>query len=518
MDSPRLELRDVSKRFGTQLVLEDVSLEIGVGEVRGLVGQNGSGKSTLVKILSGYHEPEPGATIVVDGVPLKLPTTSERVRKAGIRHVHQDLGLVGELSVLDNIRVGRYVTGAFKRIRWRDERVVATAALQKLGVDVPLDTPVHLLPQSVRALIAIARAIQEKPDEPASLLVLDEATASLQAGEVEEVFSAIRSWTAHGGSVIYVSHRLDEVLTVANDVTVIRDGRVVETFANDGVTESDLVTKIVGFDLGSVYPSPPASRGKQLLTVAHVAADHIVDTGLTLHEGEILGVTGLPGAGFDELPYVIMGLEPDTSGTVTVGDTVLEAGHYTVRDAVRAGLALVPADRHRHGVALSLSVRENATLPSISRFARGGRMNRGAELDFLQEMIDDYGIVTAHSEQPIQQLSGGNQQKVALGKWLLGGTRVLMLHEPTQGVDPRSRRDIFQRVADAVEAGLGVLMFSVEYEDLAQLCNRVLVFQRGSIVWELDREHLSKQAIVDRCYRKKSIHAEPEPEPVRSRA
>jgi ribose transport system ATP-binding protein len=197
-----------------------------------------------------------------------------------------------------------------------------------------------------------------------------------------------------------------------------------------------------------------------------------------------------------------MGLEPDSQGTITVGQTVLQLGTYTIRDAVRAGLALVPADRHGHGIALPLTVRENATLPVISRFARGGRIGRRSEVEFLEEMVADFSIATSHPEQPIHQLSGGNQQKVALGKWFMAGAKILMLHEPTQGVDPRSRRDIFQKIAEAVQAGLSVIFFSLEYEDLAHLCDRVLVFQHGRIVWELDQRSLSKEAIVDRCYRR----------------
>ena len=493
-----LSVRELSKRFGSTRALERASLDVAPGEVHALVGQNGSGKSTLIKLLSGYHVPDDG-TLAIRGVELRPPLSPGKLRRLGVAFVHQDLGLVETMSVLDNLRVGRYETGFAGRIRWRDERARARTLLHTFGVDIDPRVPVGRLSQTEKAIVAVVRALQGFDElEGAGLLVLDEPTASLPENEVERLFAAVRRAKERGSSVLFVSHRLDEVLEISDRVSVLRDGRLVATRATSSLDERSLVALILGRDLGELYPDIAHSPAAPVLEVSTLSGAVARAVSFALREGEILGLTGLVGAGHDEVPYLLVGARPATSGDVSVAGRRLDISSPNA--AVRAGIALLPADRHRLAGIPRATVRENVTLPTLTAYRRLRGIDRGRERRDAQQVIERLQVSPRDPERRLVQLSGGNQQKALLGRWLKLGPPVLVLHEPTQGIDVGSRQAIFRILEETAAEGTSILYASSEYDDLAHLCDRVLVFRRGRVVRELSGARLTHDAIVDACY------------------
>jgi ribose transport system ATP-binding protein len=475
-----------------------VSLAIAAGEIHALLGQNGSGKSTLIKILSGYYTPDSG-TIAIRGAELKPPIASDELRRLGVSFVHQDLGLVDTMSVLDNLRVGRYATAFGGRIPWRRERERARALLRPFGLDVDPRLPVGRLSRTEKAIVAIARALQDFHElEGGGLLVLDEPTASLPEHEVDRLFAAVRRAKEEGSSVLFVSHRLEEALEISDRVSVLREGRLVATRPTAELDQRSLVASILGRDLGELYPDAELEPAAPLLEVRELTGAVARDVSFQLRESEILGLTGLVGAGHDELPYLVVGAQPAVSGEVAVRGRTLRP--RTPRAAVRAGIAFLPADRQRLAGTPRATVRENVTLPTLASYRRVRGLDRGRERREANAVLERLGVHPRDPERLLAQLSGGNQQKALLGRWLKMRPSVLLLHEPTQGVDVGARQAIFRILRDTAAEGASILYSSAEYEDLAHLCNRVLVFRRGRVVRELAGAGLTHDAIVDACY------------------
>lgn len=494
-----LELRGLSKAFGATQALDQVDLSIRRGRVHALIGQNGSGKSTLIKILSGYHAPDAG-TLEIQGHGVRLPFKAGEARAYGLSFLHQDLGLAPGMTVLENLRLGRFNTTAYGRLRWGEERRFAKALLKQMDLGVDPLTPVGRLSSAERALVAFLRAWQDLEGD-VGLLVLDEPTAYLPGPAVELLFDAIRRLTRQGSSVLFVSHRLDEVLQIADEISVLRNGRMVGTVEAAGASRERIVEMLLGRELGELYPEPGehgASEEVPPLRVRDLTGEIASGVTFELHAGEILGATGLLGMGHDEVPYLVFGARPAVRGDVEIGGRRLQRLTPTaVRDA---GVALLPADRtHQSGTAAA-TVLENLTLPDVSKYFRRGRLRHRRERNAVRELLETFAVQPAEPRRRLATLSGGNQQKALLAKWLHSEPRMLLLHEPTQGVDIGSRKQLFAIIREVADRGMAVFIASAEYEDLAHMCDRVLVMRRGRVVSELRGEELTEQAIVQHCY------------------
>ena len=500
-----LRLRGLSKTFGPARALDDVSLEIARGEIHGLVGRNGSGKSTLIKVLSGYHAPDPGATLELGGKPVTLPLPAAEAYRHGLAFVHQDLGLLPDVSVLENIRIGRFRTGRSGRIHWNAERRMVAEALARFGVRVNPDTLVGELREVDRASVAIVRGLIDLQSHEHGILVLDEPTAYLPRDSVEQLFKTVRTVAAAGTAVVFVSHRLDEVMALTHRTTVLRDGRVVGCVDTAASNEEDLIQLILGGQLEDFYPDASVPGTKVALRVSNLSGRVAKSVDFDVHTGEIVGLTGIAGAGYDEVPYLLFGARPASSGTVQVRNTTLDYSALAPKTTMNAGMALLPADRQRNGGVGDLTLTQNVSLPVLSSFFNNGRLRKRSERDTVGRLLLDYTVRPPLPDLKMGQLSGGNQQKALLAKWLQRDPPVLLLHEPTQGVDVGAKKDVFERLRAAAVAGAAIVFCSAEYEDLAHLCDRVFVFHDGRIVTTLSGADLTEDRIVEQCYRAEKI-------------
>ena len=499
MSAPVLAVERLAKSFGATRALKGVSLDVAAGDVHGLVGANGSGKSTLIKILSGYHDADEGA-VCVHGEPVRLPMSRAEAQRLGVAFVHQDLGLVGTASVLENLRVGRYETAPGRRIRWRAERERTRRLLRRFELEVNPDTPVERLSQTERAIVAIVRAVNDVEQHRGSgLLVLDEPTAALPAHEVHRLFAAVRTIAGSGSGVLIVTHNLDEVFSITTAVSVLRDGNVVASDPTAELDEPRLIELIVGRELAP--PAAPLEQraGSTAMTVHGLRGALADGVSFEARAGEILGLTGLVGAGHEEIPYLITGASPAADGTVALDAGELE--HPTPQRAQEAGLVLLPGDRQRQSAILGATVKENVTLPALKTF-RGalGHLDHRAERRAVRDVLERFDVRPPEPDRPMITLSGGNQQKALIGRCLRMQPKVLLLHEPTQGVDVGARQGIFATLRAAADQGAAVVYASVEYEDLANICDRVLVLRRGRVVADLRGEACTQEAIVANCY------------------
>lgn len=491
-----LQVADLTVRFGPTTALDGVSLTLHGGEVHGLLGHNGSGKSTLIKTLAGVNTPESG-TVTSNGEELTLPVSPTAARASGLAFVHQGLGLAQDLSVLENIAVVAFDTGRIGQIRWAHEARKAREELARFGVSVRLDTPVRELPPVEQAIVAIVRALASVEGPPGGrLLVLDEPTVYLPRDQVQRLFDAVRGFVAGGDAVLFVSHRIDEVLTLTDTISVLRGGRLVATEPTGALDERRIVALIVGRELAAAAPDTHHVTGEVAATFDDIGGAVLRGISFTVARGEILGVTGLAGSGFDELPYVLAGARPG-SGTVALGGRRVDVAGLDPRAAIAAGIVLIPADRARLGVIGEVSIRENVALPRMQRFFRGGLLREGAERAWVRELVDGFGVLHGGVDREMNTLSGGNQQKTVLAKWLAGDPDLILLHEPTQGVDVGGRFDIYRQLRDAADRGAAVVAAGESPEELAELCDRVLIVKDGALFGELRGARVEKHAIVD---------------------
>jgi ribose transport system ATP-binding protein len=496
-----LSARSVSKTFSGKTVLRDLDLDVRPGEVHGLLGQNGSGKSTFIKILAGFHAPDDGASLEIAGRPVALPLDPSEPHLLGLSFVHQDLGLVPEMTVLENLRIRSFETGFGWRIRWRRERRRVREALDRFGLQhVSPRVEIASLRDVERALVAIVRALEQLKGHTGGLLVLDEPTAYLPRDGVDRLFHAVRTVAAAGHGVLFVTHRLEEVRALTDRVTILRDGAHVETADTASLTERDLIERILGRSLGELYPSAHHMRGDIALSVDGVAGSVVRSFSLQLRRGEIVGLTGLLGMGQEQVPHLLFGSQPATAGRVELGGRALDLARMSPRRAIAEGIALLPANRLREGAAQAATVTENVTLATLSAYFRRGLLNHRRERRDVAAKMREFQVVPPEPMRVFAKLSGGNQQKALLAKWFATRPRIFLLHEPTQGVDIGAKQQIFAQIRDVAEAGGAVIIASVEYEDLAHLCDRVLVFRDGEVVAELDGADLVEHRIVEQCF------------------
>ena len=501
---PRLEARGLTKSFGGTQALRGVDLTLLPGEVHGLLGENGSGKSTLIKILAGFHASDAGE-LWIDGEAVRLPLETGQFRELGMSFVHQQLGLVESLSVLENLRVADLASSRSRfRISWRRERARARETFARYGLRLDPRAVVGDLKPVERALLAIVRAIEENRSAGrGGVVVLDEPTVFLPREGIERLFSLVREAAAGGAAILFVSHDLDEVREITDRVTVLRDGALVGTVVTAEASETQFVEMIIGRRLAAM--AEPAHHDRSTKTVgvevAGVSGASVRDVAFEMHEGEVVGLTGLLGSGFEEVPYLLYGARPAASGRLTIHGVAYELPHLTPHAALDAGMALIPADRPNDGCVGSLPVSENVSLAVLGEYWGRGMLDRRRMRREAGALMRQFDVRPADPSLPYGALSGGNQQKALLAKWFQTGPRLLLLDEPTQGVDVGARQQIYEQIRDATESrGMHVLCASSDYEQLSVLCDRVIVFGRGRIWRELVGTEVTKERIVEQCY------------------
>lgn len=493
--SPVLHVEHVTKSFPGQTVLRSVNLTLRRGEVYALTGHNGSGKSTLIKILAGFHRPDPGASAKMLGEPVDLYDPGGQWRQL-LHFIHQDLALVGSLSAIENIALmGGYSAGRFGRIDWRRTRERVDDLIARFGVALDVTVPVERLAPAERTLVALARALDGCGDDGCGILVLDEPTATLSARDTDQLFAVIRSLCARGVAVLFVTHHLDEIMSLADRVGVLRDGAMVAEQTSADVTEESLAELIVGHAVERLDRTPGDPDGDVLLDVDQLAGIRLRDLSTSVRVGEILGIAGLLGSGREEVGPLIFGVDQPTAGVVSVGGIELTGG--CPRQAIASGVGYVPADRKRLGFVADLTVAENMTLPMLRSISdRCGRISPGAERRVVGEWINSVHLAPPDPNTKLDRLSGGNQQKVVIAKALAPGPRVLVLEEPTQGVDIGAQVAIHRLIADAARGGRATVIVSDDLDELVALCDRVIVLHRGRMNLELARPDISADRIA----------------------
>ena len=523
---PAVEVRGISKDFGSNRALDRVDLRIGHGEVVGLLGQNGSGKSTLVKVLAGVYDPEPGGRLFVGGEEVALPLAPGQASEIGLSFVYQNLALATGLSVLENLTLGQRINArGWKPINWVSEHRSAAAVLDRYQVKLDLDRNAGDLVPVDQARLAIVRAAEDlrryraRTGGTHSVLVLDEPTVFLPEEEVDRLFDLIRAVVAEGAAVLFISHDLAAVRAITDRVVVLRDGRVVGEEVTARIHEEALVDLIVGASarLAEITPAEFApvedERAVELtaaavksvgeapdagerVVVEHLTDDRLHDLSFEIGAGEILGVAGLIGSGAEELPYLLFGARPAGSGTLRLGTETIDVGGLSPARSVRERIALVPADRAVQGLSQSLTLWENIVMLVEDEHYQSGIFHRGELIALAREAIDRFLIRPPRARNAMSTFSGGNQQKALLAKWLLARPRLLLLHEPTQGVDVGARRDIYRFVKSAADLHhMAVLWVTTEFGELAEVCDRVIVVTQGRHTATLAGEELNEEAI-----------------------
>ena len=478
-----IRLANLTKSFGAVRALKGVSFDLFGGEVHALVGENGAGKSTLIKIITGAEQPDAG-DIEVDGTPVaRLEPASAHA--FGIAAIYQQPALFPDLSAAENIALGVEQPLPARRVRWKARRERAEALLQRVGAQIDPDVEVRRLSMPQQQLVEIARAL----GTGAQMLVMDEPTASLTSREVRLLLELIRSLRSWGVGIIYISHRLEEVFRIADRVTVLRDGETVgvRNLSGDEVNESELIRLMVGREISTLFPPPAHAPGEVLLSVRELGrrSSGVHGVNFDVRAGEILGIAGLVGAGRTELARVLFGITPADSGAMMLAGRRLRL--RSPRDAVEAGIAYVPEDRRRHGVILEMSVAANASLAILPRLCSRGWLRFRAEQSLAWKYIRELGIKAPSPEIRAGNLSGGNQQKLALARWLAADPRVLILDEPTQGVDVGAKAEIHKLVRSLAARGLAVLMISSELPEILGMSDRIAVMRSGTITTVLER-------------------------------
>ena len=499
--APALLAERLSKTFGGERALDEVTFRVEPGEVHGLLGQNGSGKSTLIKILSGFHRPDAGGRLEVHGRAAGLPLAPGRFRRLGLAFVHQHLGLVPSLTVLENLMVGELASHTAGFIHWAGERRRARETFARFDLDFDPAARVAELPQVERALLAIVRAFEDIRAEQDTrgtpgVLFLDEPTPFLPREGVEQLFALVRGIVSEGASVVFVSHDVDEVIEITDRATVLRDGRVAGTLVTAEASRDAFISLIIGRRIEPFQATAQDFGAKPAdLAIRDLAGGSLADLALDLHAGEVVGLTGLIGSGFDEVPYLLFGARGADAGTLRLRGTEIDVTAMTPEAAIGYGFAMLPADRLGSGGVGELDVADNVTLPVLPAFRGRLGLDRRAMRARAADLGKLYAIRPNAPAMKLESLSGGNQQKVLLAKWLQAGPTLLLLDEPTQGVDVGARQQVFAAIAGAAARGAAILCASTDYEQLAQLCDRVLLFARGRVVRELRGADVTKDRI-----------------------
>jgi rhamnose transport system ATP-binding protein len=485
-----VRLRDVSKAFGGVHALRGVSFDLEPGEVHALVGENGAGKSTLVRILTGVLAPHEG-TIEIDGRPIDR-ADPVLMRALGVAPIYQQPALFPDLTVAENLAVGHEPASAWRRVDWRSRRDRARKLLARVGADINVDAPAHTLRMAEQQLVEIARALGTE----ARIVLMDEPTAALTGREAARLFELVRDLRTRGIGIVYISHRLEEVTALADRISVLRDGRLVATRPAAGIARDELIQLMVGRELQTIFPKRDVPIGEVVLETERLACRATGIHGVSLHvrAGEILGLAGLVGAGRTELAHALFGLTPADSGVVRLREGAIAA--RTPAAALDLGVAYLPEDRRRHGVVGEMSVAANMTLASLHDVTRAGLLDFRKEREIATTYASRLAIKARSVDDPVSTLSGGNQQKVALARWLVTRPAVLILDEPTQGVDVGAKAEIHRLIVDLASGGLAILLISSELPEILGMSDRIAVMRGGTIVKTLDRAAATQESIM----------------------
>ncbi len=499
---------NISKFFPGTRALDHVSLEVRPGEIHGLIGGNGSGKSTLIKILSGIYVGDPGGRVEIGGKACGSDeVTPEFARDNGLHVVHQDLGVFPDLCVAENLTLGnRYEQRSSGLIRWPDVRRRAERLIEQFEIDARPDDSMRAIRQSSRTLVAIARACQDEQTRGSGLLILDEPTASLPAHEVAVLLDKLRAYAAAGQSILYVSHRLDEILQLTDRVTVLRDGKNVGTFETAELDEDGVVTLVAGPSARTSFSETPAEvttridqePGHTRLVVDELRSGGLRDVSFSVAPGEIVGIAGLLGSGRSTLLQSLFGLAPQAGGSVTLDGN--DVRFTSVAQAMQAGVAHVPENRAEQAIFVDESVALNLAAGRTQEFKRGMRIRYRSLRNDAKRLVASFGIKTASVDSTIATLSGGNQQKVVMARWVSCEPRLLLLDEPSQGVDVGARAEIWRIVRDAASRGTSVVVVTSDFEELASVVDRALVLRDGTVVAELTRTDLTAHSLTRLVY------------------
>ncbi len=496
-----LEMRDITKRFPGVLALDKAQLQLRPGEVHCLLGENGAGKSTMMKILAGAQQKDSGA-ILLDGQEIEIHSP-HHAQQLGISMIYQEFNLSPYLSVAENIFLGREPRiGRTPFIDWRRLYTDAREILGRIKVDLDVKRPVYELSIAQQQMVEIAKALSVN----AKIIVMDEPSATLTDHELVALFDLIKGLRRQGIGIIYISHRLEEVFEIGSRVTVMRDGQHVATHDACDLKREDIIRMMVGRELKDEFPKEIFARGGEKLRVEGLTrAGHFRDIGFTLHTGEIVGLTGLVGAGRTEVARAIFGADKITGGKI-----FLDGKEITVvspQDAIAHGIGLLTEDRKHQGLVLGMTVRENTTLANLKSLMRGPFVDRRRERAIAEEYVKELHIKTPSIEQTAQNLSGGNQQKVVLAKWLYTKSQVLIFDEPTRGIDVGAKVEIYKLMNELVRKGVGVLMISSELPEVLGMCDRILVMHEGKLSGELSRAEATQEAIMRLATGEKLGHA-----------
>lgn len=487
-----LELRKISKRFAGVQALSEVSLHVQAGEVLALIGENGAGKSTLMKVLGGVHQPDSGE-IVYEGRVVRIRGVRDAI-DLGISFIHQELNTLDNIDVAGNVFLGRepLMGGPLRLLNLQKMRADTQPYLDQLGLGIPADLPLSQLSLAQQQMVEIAKALSLK----ARVLIMDEPTSALTLTETDRLLDVVRQLRASGVGVIYITHRMREITAVADRVTALRDGRNAGGLPKESITHDNMVRLMVGRDIGKYVAEKHAQIGAHALAVTGLRTRRYPkqEISFTVSRGEILGLAGLVGAGRSEVAQAIFGVEPPIAGTFEN-----ESGAIKIRsahDAIEQGIFLAPEDRKRSGVILEMPIRENITLPAIENYASAGLVNRAKEEQVAIGASNSLGVRAQSIDVLVRNLSGGNQQKVVLAKWLSLKPKLLILDEPTRGIDVGAKAEIYELMRSLAEQGVAILMISSEMEEVLNLSDRVAVMHEGAIAGILSREEATEESIM----------------------
>ncbi|KHD45237.1 sugar ABC transporter ATP-binding protein [Streptococcus hongkongensis] len=484
----RIEMKDISKTFGTNKVLEKIDLVLESGQVHALMGENGAGKSTLMNILTGLF-PATTGTILIDGQE-KTFSNPQEAEEFGISFIHQEMNTWSEMTVLENLFLGREIKGNFGLLNQKAMKEKALEAFKRLGVSIPLDRPIGELSVGQQQMIEIAKCLLNN----LSLLIMDEPTAALTDRETENLFRVISDLKKEGVGIVYISHRMEEIFKITDLVTVMRDGIVVDTSKTAETTSHELVKKMVGRELEDYYPERQTEIGEVVFEVSNFTGEMFKDVSFSVRRGEILGFSGLMGAGRTEVMRAIFGLDKKVSGTVKINGQ--EVSITNPVQAIKKGIGFLTENRKDEGLILDFSIKDNMTLPSTVEFSKNGFFDEKTSTLFVQQLIDRLRIKTGQPKTVVGNLSGGNQQKVVLAKWIGIAPKVLILDEPTRGVDVGAKREIYQLMNELTDRGVPIIMVSSDLPEILGVSDRIIVMHEGKITGQLSRETANQESVM----------------------
>jgi rhamnose transport system ATP-binding protein len=484
-----IALESATKSYGAVRALRSASIELRGGEVRALAGENGAGKSTLVRLLAGVQRPDDGR-LLVDGAETSFHGPAD-ARDAGVAVIYQEPTLFPDLSVAENVMMGRHPLSSLRRIDRRALHAQVGRLLERLGVRLDPEEPVRGLSIADQQIVEIAKALSFD----ARVLIMDEPTAALSGQEVERLFGVVRGLRERGAAVLFISHRLDEIFAICDAVTVLRDGEVTFDGPVADLTTDALIQKMVGRELGQLFPKLEAQIGQPVLTVSRLTREGaFVDVSFEVRRGEIVALAGLVGAGRSEVARAIFGIDRPDAGHVEIGGSRLRGGSPSA--AMAAGIGLVPEDRREQGLVMEMAIERNVGLTRLHALSRMGVIGRGAERRLAQTWAERLQIKLHSLGDPVGFLSGGNQQKVVLAKWLATGPKVLIIDEPTRGIDVGTKAEVHRLMSELAGEGLAVLMISSELPEVLGMADRVLVMHEGRLVRELSRAEADEESVV----------------------